>query len=69
MSVEDHKTVAEELYDSANTEKPVDEPKQLARGYIRKELTEEWTESFHQDEDYAKNLDQAVSRMRKLKLH
>ena len=28
-----------------------------------------WYESFHQDENYAKNLDETVSRMRELKLH
>ncbi len=29
----------------------------------------QWYESFHQDENYAKNLDQTVSRMREMKLH
>jgi hypothetical protein len=29
----------------------------------------QWYESFHQDENYAKNLDQTVNRMRELKLH
>jgi hypothetical protein len=29
----------------------------------------QWYESFHQDENYAKNLDATVSRMRELKLH
>ena len=29
----------------------------------------QWYEIFHQDENYAKNLDQTVSRMREMKLH
>ena len=29
----------------------------------------QWYESFHKDENYAKNLDQTVSRMREMKLH
>ena len=29
----------------------------------------QWYESFHQNEDYAKNLDETVNRMRELKLH
>jgi hypothetical protein len=69
MPVENHKKPTEALFGSVNPQKPVDEPKQLAREYIRKELIEEWYESFHQDEDFAKNLDQTVSRMRELKLH
>jgi antitoxin component of RelBE/YafQ-DinJ toxin-antitoxin module len=28
-----------------------------------------WYESFHQDENYAKTLDQTVNRMREMKLH
>jgi len=40
---------------------------------VRKEGTPQgflqWYESFHQDEDYAKKLDETVSRMRELKLH
>ena len=69
MPVGNNRKLTEELYGSVIPEKPVDEPKQFAREYIRKELIEEWYESFHQDEEYAKNLDQSVSRMRKLKLH
>ena len=68
MLVEDHKKLTEELYDSANMEKPVDEPKQLARGYIRKELIEVWMKVSSRRR-LRKNLDQAVSRMRKPKLH
>lgn len=69
MPVENHKKSTEALFGSVNPQKPVDEPKQLAREYIRKELIEEWYESFHKDEDFAKNLDQTVSRMREMKLH
>ena len=29
----------------------------------------QWYESFRQDENYAKNLDETVNRMRELKLH
>ncbi len=29
----------------------------------------QWYESFHQNENYAKNLDETVNRMRELKLH
>jgi hypothetical protein len=40
---------------------------------VRKEGTPQgilqWYESFHQDENYAKSLDETVSRMRELKLH
>lgn len=40
---------------------------------VRKEGTSQgilwWYESFHKDEDYAKHLDETVSRMCELKLH
>jgi hypothetical protein len=29
----------------------------------------QWYESFHKNENYAKNLDQTINRMRELKLH
>jgi hypothetical protein len=41
MPVETHNKPTEALYGSVNPEKPIDEPKQLAREYMRKKLVEE----------------------------
>ncbi len=42
VPVETHKKPAEALYGSVNPPKPIDEPKQLAREYIRKKLVEDY---------------------------
>ncbi len=42
IPVETHKKPAEALYGSVIPLKPIDEPKQLAREYIRKKLVEDY---------------------------
>ena len=42
VPVETHKKPTEALYGSVKLVKPVDEPKQLAREYIRKKLIEDF---------------------------
>ena len=42
VPVETYKKPTEALYGSVNPLKPIDEPKQLAREYIRKKLVEDY---------------------------
>ena len=42
VPVETYKKPTEALYNSVNPSKPIDEPKQLAREYIRKKLVEDY---------------------------
>jgi len=42
VPVQTHKKPTEALYGSVNPQNPIDEPKQLAREYIRKKLIEDY---------------------------
>ncbi len=42
VSVQTHKKPTQALYGSVDPSKPIDEPKQLAREYIRKKLVEDY---------------------------